>query len=115
MTRIRALLSAVLLLPFAVPTFAQEQSGSIHGVVRDAQGGVLPGASVEARSTRNAGVLTTVTDNAGTYRFPALAPGSYEFTATLTGFSPAKASAEARRAWLIPADWTNASVMRGPR
>jgi len=93
MNRLRAVLAFVLLAALSVPALAQEQSGSIHGVVRDAQGGVLPGATVQARSTKNAGVLTTVTDTNGSYRFPALAPGSYEFTATLTGFSPAKASA----------------------
>ena len=93
MKRFRLSLFCLLMLAVVVPTFAQEQSGSIHGVVRDAQGGVLPGVTVEARSTRNAGVLTAVTDNAGTFRFPALAPGAYEFTATLSGFSPAKSAA----------------------
>ena len=34
----------------AVPAFAQEQRGSIEGVVRDASGAVLPGATVEATS-----------------------------------------------------------------
>jgi outer membrane receptor protein involved in Fe transport len=93
MTRFRASLFCLLILSFVSPALAQEQSGSIQGVVRDAQGGVLPGATVEARSTNNAGVKTAVTDTTGTFRFPALAPGSYEFTASLTGFSPAKAQA----------------------
>ena len=93
MKRFRSSLFCLLILAMGLPTFAQEQSGSIHGVVRDAQGGILPGVTVEARSTNNAGVQTAVTDNSGTFRFPALAPGSYEFTATLAGFSPAKSSA----------------------
>ena len=93
MTRFKASLLGLLILLTAYPVLAQEQSGGVHGIVRDAQGGVLPGATVEARTANNAGVRTTVTDNTGTYRFPALAPGAYELTATLTGFSPAKSSA----------------------
>src|SRR6188768_1695557 len=104
MKRFRAALSCLLLLAFSLPAVAQEQSGSIHGVVRDAQGGVLPGATVEARSTRNAGVLTTVTDTAGAFRFPALAPGAYEFTATLAGFAPSKAAAEVTLGQLLKVD-----------
>ncbi|MEO8362614.1 MAG: TonB-dependent receptor, partial [Vicinamibacteria bacterium] len=80
-------------LAVAGPAAAQEQSGSIQGTVRDAQGGVLPGVAVEARSTRNAGISTSVTDAAGTFRFPALPQGAYEVTAALSGFEPAKVAA----------------------
>src|SRR5512136_1728922 len=72
------------------PALAQEQTGSIQGVVKDSSGGVLPGATVEARSTRVTGATTAVTDAQGVYRFPALAPGTYTVTATLQGFTPAK-------------------------
>ncbi len=92
MMRFRVSLLCLLILSLTNLSIAQEQSGSIQGVVKDAQGGVLPGVTVEARSSRNAGVTTRVTDASGVYRFPALPPGTYEFTATLTGFAPAKAS-----------------------
>ena len=92
MMRFRISLLCLLILSLTNLSIAQEQSGSIQGVVKDAQGGVLPGVTVEARSSRNAGVTTRVTDASGVYRFPALPPGTYEFTATLTGFAPAKAS-----------------------
>ena len=78
-----ALLLAVL---FAWPSAAQETRGSIEGVVRDATGAILPGATVEAKSAAG-GTLTSVTDNNGVYRFPVVAPGRYEVTATLAGFS----------------------------
>ncbi len=87
MRRVAAL--AVTVLLWALPVVAQEQSGSIQGVVRDASGAVLPGATVEAKSAA-AGVATTASDAQGTYRFPALAPGVYTITATLQGFNPAK-------------------------
>src|SRR5687768_14129391 len=83
-----AALFAVLLL--AMPVAAQEQSGSIVGVVKDGSGAVIPGATVEARSSASIGVRSTTTDAQGTYRFPALPYGTYEVTASLQGFTPAK-------------------------
>ena len=66
---------------------AQEQRGSIEGVVRDAQSALVPGVVVEARNA--AGVtVTTVTDVGGTYRFPSVAPGIYAVKASLAGFRP---------------------------
>lgn len=73
----------------AWPAAAQEQRGSIEGVVRDSSGAVLPGVTVEAR-TNTGVVLTSTSDSEGTYRFPSVAPGSYEVTATLQGFAPKK-------------------------
>jgi len=78
---------AVLL--FAWPVAAQEQRGSIEGVVKDTSGAVLPGVTVELKSA-NGSVLTTQTDGTGTYRFPSLAPGDYSIAATLSNFAPGK-------------------------
>ena len=85
------LVSALVLLALvcAWPAMAQEQTGSIQGIVKDSSGGVLPGVTVEARNAAGA-VQSAVTDEKGEYRFPALAPGRYEVTATLSGFQPAK-------------------------
>jgi len=70
--------------------WAQEQTGSIQGVVKDSSGAVVPGVTVEARSSQLVGVASAVTDSAGVYRFPALAPGVYTVTANLQGFAPGK-------------------------
>ena len=80
---------AILLvaLALAAPAFAQEQRGSIEGVVRDASGAVLPGATVEAKAPTGV-VLSTVADGQGVYRFPSLAPGTYDVSANLQGFVP---------------------------
>jgi outer membrane receptor protein involved in Fe transport len=74
-------------LLFTGLAFAQEQRGSIEGVVKDTSGAVLPGVTVEARSPSGATVTTTSGTDGG-YRFPSLAPGSYTVTANLSGFSP---------------------------
>ncbi len=63
---------ATLFAPW--PLAAQEQSASIQGIVKDSQGGVLPGVTVEARNAQG-GVVTTYTDARGAYRFPSLLPG----------------------------------------
>src|SRR5262245_38149795 len=73
----------------ARPAAAQEQRGSIEGVVKDSSGLVVPGATVEARSPSAVGVSTAVTDAEGVFRFPALPPGTYRITASLQGFAPA--------------------------
>ena len=70
----RLLGAVVLLLLAAVSAQAQEQAGSIEGVVKDASGMVLPGVSVEARNAQGA-VVSVTTDQTGQYRFPSLAPG----------------------------------------
>jgi outer membrane receptor protein involved in Fe transport len=79
-------LAAALLI--ATPALAQETRGSIEGVAKDASGGVLPGVTVLAKSAGAS--QTSVTDANGTYRFPALQPGTYTLTATLQGFTDAK-------------------------
>ncbi len=90
-TRLRLLLPALAALAFGLPVFAQEQRGSIEGVITDAQGGVVPGTTVEARNA-SGGVLASTSDLAGVYRFPSVVPGTYTITATLSGFRETKVS-----------------------
>ena len=85
--RVRTFAALMVALLLASPLAAQELRGAIEGVVRDTSGAVLPGVTVEAKSDSGA-VLTTTTDDTGSYRFPALAPGTYVVTATLQGFQP---------------------------
>ncbi len=81
----RPFAALMLIAALAAPAWAQEQRGSIEGVVRDASGAVLPGATVEAQS--NVGpVASTTTDSVGAFRFPSLPPGNYKVTANLQGF-----------------------------
>ncbi len=89
---------------WAVPAVAQEQTGSIEGVVKDASGAVLPGVTVEARSPQAVGVNTAVTDAQGIYRFPALPPGEYTITARLQGFDAPKIQATIALGKLLKVD-----------
>jgi hypothetical protein len=66
-------------------------SGNAQGTVKDPQGGALPGVMVNAVSTALVrGKMTTTTDAGGTWRFPALPPGTYAFEAELKGFRAAR-------------------------
>jgi len=82
-----AILLVVLLA--AWPAAAQEQRGAIEGVVKDAQGGVIAGAVVTAKSATGQ-TWESITDTNGAFRFPALPPGHYDVEATLSGFKPTK-------------------------
>ena len=87
--RVFAALFAIAL--FAWPAAAQEQRGSIQGVVKDSSGAVLPGVTVEATSG-GSGVLSATSDASGNFRFPSVMPGVYVVSANLAGFKPAKVS-----------------------
>ena len=83
----RPFATLLVIVALAVPAWAQDQRGSIEGVVKDASGAVLPGATVEAQSP--SGVMnSTVSDTVGVFRFPSLPPGLYKLTASLQGFQP---------------------------
>jgi hypothetical protein len=86
--KVLLVLLAAAVVVSSAQALAQEQSGSIQGIVRDSSGGILPGVTVEARSPAVVGVTTVVTDGRGAYRFPALPPATYTLTANLQGFSP---------------------------
>ena len=85
--RVRSLFVMMLALLLATPVVAQETTGSIEGVVRDAGGAVLPGATVVA--TGPSGAVTSVANERGEYRIQRLPSGRYTVAATLDGFAPA--------------------------
>src|SRR5688572_24215968 len=61
--------------------------GSIAGIVRDADGSVLPGVLVEASSpVLIEGVRRDVTDDRGRYEIRGLRPGFYSVTFTMQGY-----------------------------
>ncbi|MEO8258007.1 MAG: carboxypeptidase-like regulatory domain-containing protein [Acidobacteriota bacterium] len=87
----RLCLAWLLALALPAAVFAQGQTGSIAGAVKDATGGVLPGVTVEASSPALIEKSrSVVTDSSGAYRIIDLRPGVYTVTFTLTGFSVVK-------------------------
>src|SRR6476660_2715287 len=87
-TVFRVLFAVVTLVMVPASLFAQ---GAITGVVRDASGAVLPGATVEAASpVLIEKVRSVLSDSTGQYRIVDLRPGSYTVTFTLPGFTTVK-------------------------
>jgi Carboxypeptidase regulatory-like domain/TonB dependent receptor/TonB-dependent Receptor Plug Domain len=83
------IVSAAVLLTVALSAtlFAQSTTGTIQGTVKDEQGAVVPGATVTIKNVDTNLVRSLVTGSEGEYRFPNLAPGNYELTAELAGFT----------------------------
>ena len=75
----------LLLCLFAVSPGAAAQSGEFTGVVVDATGGVLPGATVTLGGGPD-GLQETQTDARGRFVFTGIAPGTYTVTVRLSGF-----------------------------
>ena len=74
----------------SAPAWAQIDQGRLVGTVTDAQGGVLPGVTVTAKSPALIGVRTTVTEADGKYSIASIPSGEYELTFELSGFQAFK-------------------------
>ncbi|MGE0360977.1 MAG: TonB-dependent receptor [Vicinamibacterales bacterium] len=86
-----ALTAWAVALAVASSAAAQESinHASVSGRVSDAQGGVLPGATVTARQLETDVSVSVVTDGGGRFRFPYLRIGAYELMVQMPGFSEA--------------------------
>jgi len=80
-----AVVAVALLLAGAGTAFAQLQTGNLYGEVVDNQGEALPGVTVTLSG--NGPTQIQVTNAEGQFRFLGLAPGNYQLTAELEGFS----------------------------
>ena len=70
----------------APPALAQALYGSIVGNVKDAQGATVPGVTLTATNTGTALKVEATTDETGAYAFRNLPPGTYDISASLSGF-----------------------------
>src|SRR5690349_2874883 len=82
----RVLVFAAAIACSAVAARAQINPGHLAGIVKDAQGAVLPGVTVTATSPALLGAQSIVSEAGGEYRFPSLPAGSYSLTFELGGF-----------------------------
>jgi hypothetical protein len=86
-------LSFLLVLAMALPALSQTQitTGTIQGTVTDANGGIVPGASVEIQNLETNVSRTLTTDDGGRFVALALQPGKYSVTVSKQGFATAVA------------------------
>src|SRR5258708_23025710 len=79
------------LLVSSSPVLAQITTGTVSGNVKDAQGGVIPGATVvlisESRGTKSS---PAVTNETGNYVFPNVTADTYTIEVSLQAFQTRK-------------------------
>ena len=81
----RAFVAFVLCMSLFAPAAFAQQTGSISGKVTMPDGSPVPGVTVEASANVLPTPRVTITEANGDYRLPALPPGSYTVTFTLSG------------------------------
>ncbi len=79
----RTLLLAAL---SALPVFSQQGTGTISGIVTDAQNAVVSGADITVRNVGTNFTFKTKANETGFYTAPGLAVGEYEVLAEMAGF-----------------------------
>jgi outer membrane receptor protein involved in Fe transport len=82
-------LSTLLLVFAGTPPAAAQVTGSIAGLVKDASGAILPGATITVTgASLQRDKVTATSGDDGAYRVPLLRPGIYTITVELDGFKP---------------------------
>jgi outer membrane receptor protein involved in Fe transport len=82
----RLLVVASILAFTAIAAMAQATTGSLRGIVADASGAVVAGATITAKNEATGGESKTTSSGEGTYELSNLLPGTYAVTAEATGF-----------------------------
>ncbi|MEO7275621.1 MAG: carboxypeptidase-like regulatory domain-containing protein, partial [Vicinamibacterales bacterium] len=83
--------AVVACMVLAVSASAQITTGTVAGTVKDAQGGVVPGATIVLISaTKGTKSAPVVSGSSGNYVFPNVTPDTYIVEATLEGFKTSR-------------------------
>ena len=77
----------MLLCTCPIATFAQQDTATITGEVKDASGALVPSAAITVTNIGTNITVTTTTNDEGTYTVTSLRPGDYTVTVEKTGFS----------------------------
>src|SRR6201981_1594190 len=85
--RLAVALVALVLAVSPFPLFAQVTGATLSGTITDASGAVLPGVQVIITNLSTEVARKSLTQSDGFYSAPNLLPGSYEVTASASGFA----------------------------
>ena len=81
-----AVLVVAAILGVSSNAYAQAGTAALAGTVKDAQGAVVPGATVTATNPATGTTRTGVSSERGVFNFLGLPPGTYTVKVELTGF-----------------------------
>src|SRR5262245_3666079 len=82
----RTFVAVLLCLYVCSVAFGQASFARVSGTVTDSTGALIPGVTVTATDTKTGVVTSVLSEDAGTYNFVSLLPGTYKISASLTGF-----------------------------
>ncbi|HVL69240.1 MAG TPA: carboxypeptidase-like regulatory domain-containing protein [Vicinamibacterales bacterium] len=86
----RCALAFVVALSWTATAFGQAGTATLVGTVTDAQGAVLPGATVTVTNRATGTTRSVVTNESGNYNVAALVPGRYHVQVEMSGFRQAR-------------------------
>ncbi len=81
--------TALVLVAGFAALWAQDPRGSITGMVRDAQGAVIPGAAITIVNDETNAAMQRTTNERGYFEAALLNAGAYQVSAQATGFKKA--------------------------
>ena len=87
-----ALLVTVMFMPTRLAAQATMNTGSIQGIVTDAQGGVVPNAKITISNKETGAVINSSASSAGQFAASALSPGTYVVRVEAPNFKTAEIS-----------------------
>src|SRR5262245_32904276 len=87
---VRVWMAASLVVGAAATVSAQVGSGQVTGVVTDAAGTAVQGATVTATNVATVVAREALSSSAGVFTIPGLQPGTYRLDVALSGFKPAR-------------------------
>lgn len=86
MSASRLLFALCLGVAISAAGLAQTSTGSITGIVADASGAVVPGATVTTQNKATGNTVKTVTNPDGVFNVASLSPGKYTLSVAQSGF-----------------------------
>ena len=88
-TRLWVVIAGFIVLSLSVPVAAQSTT-SLHGVITDAKGALLPGATVKLSDPKTGFTRTLTSGVDGVYQALQIPPATYSVEVTAQGFAPFK-------------------------
>ncbi|HEY6122808.1 MAG TPA: carboxypeptidase regulatory-like domain-containing protein, partial [Pyrinomonadaceae bacterium] len=79
--------AVAFLFAIPLPGYGQTDSGRISGIVKDANGGLIPGATILVKNEKTGEERTATSTSEGTYIIALLKPSSYILTVTAQGLT----------------------------